>query len=312
MTHEEDFNKISYHMHEKHFHQFADGGNNETLARTWFEEDTVDSWRHERMYNSILSLLYAYPDSHWLTVGDGRYGTDAHYIREKGVKVLASDISDVLLKEGKKAGYIDDYSKENAEALSFSDNQFDFVFCKESYHHFPRPMISLYEMLRVVKKGVVLIEPNDCYISSTFLNVLFQNFKDLVKNLLQKRFVKHNFEESGNYIYSISKREIEKVALGMNYRVVAFKGIDDYYEKGVEYEKAVNSNRVFRRVKIGIYLLDFLTKIKLKPPGLLVAIIFKEEPHATLKNNLSKDGYEVINLPTNPYINKQTDKESKL
>jgi ubiquinone/menaquinone biosynthesis C-methylase UbiE len=302
MAHEEDFNKISYQMHEKHFHQFADGEKNEKLSKTWFEEDTVDSWRHERMYNSILSLLKAYPDSNWLTVGDGRYGKDAHFFREKGIKVLATDISDVLLKEGKKAGYIDDYSKENAEALSFSNNQFDFVFCKESYHHFPRPMISLYEMLRVAKKGIILIEPNDCYISSTLLNVLFQNFKDLVKKLMKKSFIRHNFEESGNYIYGISKREIEKVALGMNYRYVAFKGIEDYYEKGVEYEKAVNGNKSFQRVKIGIYLLEFLTKIKLKQPGLLVAIIFKEEPHSILKNYLSKDGYEVIKLPENPYL----------
>lgn len=301
MIPEEDFNKISYQTHEQHFCKYAKGEKGEKLAKTWLEDDTVDSWRHERMYNSILSLLKAYPDSHWLTVGDGRYGTDAHYIREKGIKVLASDISDLLLKEGKKVGYIDDYSKENAEALTFSDNQFDFVFCKESYHHFPRPIISLYEMLRVAKRGVVLIEPNDCYIHSTFRGIIFQNFKDLVKKILHKRFIRHNFEESGNYVYSISKREIEKVALGMNYRCVAFKGIEDYYEKGVEYEKAINGNKSFRRVKIGIYLLDFLTWIKLKQPGLLVAIIFKEEPHSTLKNILSNECYEVINLPANPY-----------
>lgn len=302
MAHEKDFNEISYQMHEKHFHQFADGEKNEKLSKTWFDDDTVDSWRHERMYNSILPLLKAYPDSNWLTVGDGRYGKDAHFFIKKGFNVLATDISDVLLKEGKKAGFIDDYSKENAEALSFSNNQFDFVFCKESYHHFPRPMISLYEMLRVARKGVILIEPNDCYISSTFLNVFFQNFKDVIKSLLKKRFIRHTFEESGNYIYSISKREIEKVALGMNLRYVAFKGIEDYYEKGVEYEKAIKGNKSFYRVKLRIFLLEFLTRIKLKQPGLLVAVIFKEEPNSTLKYYISKKGYEVIKLPENPFL----------
>ena len=68
--------------------------------------------------------------------------------------IAATDIAEVLLKEAKEEGYIKAYSKENAESLSFADNEFDFVFCKESYHHFPRPMIALYEILRVVKRGL--------------------------------------------------------------------------------------------------------------------------------------------------------------
>ena len=65
-----------------------------------------------------------------------RYGNDVHYIQQKGLKVLASDISDVPWKEGKTIGRIDDFRKENAKALSFSNREFDFVCCKESFHHF--------------------------------------------------------------------------------------------------------------------------------------------------------------------------------
>ena len=47
--------------------------------------------------NPLLSDVWG---ASWLTVGDGRYGTDAHYIFSKGVRnVLATDISDYLLRE---------------------------------------------------------------------------------------------------------------------------------------------------------------------------------------------------------------------
>ena len=42
-------------------------------------------------------LLEQFPQACWLTVGDGRFGRDAHYIESKCVRVVASDISDVLL-----------------------------------------------------------------------------------------------------------------------------------------------------------------------------------------------------------------------
>ncbi|NKQ38402.1 MAG: hypothetical protein HF967_02805, partial [Methanosarcinales archaeon] len=163
-------------------------------------------------------------------------------------------------------------------------------------------MLALYEALRVAKTGVVLIEPNDGYIPSTFLEALFTNFKDFIKKILNKNNIKHGFEQSGNYIYSISKREIEKVALGMNYKIVAFKGIDDHYIEGVEYEKATKDSKLFKKLKIVISLFDLLTKLKLKKPGLLTAIVFKKEINSHLKENLLSDGYEVIELPENPYI----------
>jgi ubiquinone/menaquinone biosynthesis C-methylase UbiE len=60
-------------------------------------------------------------------VGDGRYGTDANYLLEHGLEVHASDIQDDLLKIGNERKFIKDFSKQNAESLSFLDNKFDFV-----------------------------------------------------------------------------------------------------------------------------------------------------------------------------------------
>lgn len=145
------------------------------------------------MYSMVDGLIH--PRDTWLTIGDGK-GMEAHYLKDKGIEnVLATDISSSNLKIAKeKYGYINSFGEENAEKLSFKDKSFEYVLCKESFHHFSKPIVALYEMIRVAKKGVVLIEPND-----------FKAFKN-------RMFVNH-FEKAGNYVYSISVREFEKITL---------------------------------------------------------------------------------------------------
>lgn len=72
MTNEQDFRSLSYQSHQSHFCKYVRGAEREKLAKTWFEKDTVDAWRHERMYNSLDPLLKSYPNATWLIVGDGR------------------------------------------------------------------------------------------------------------------------------------------------------------------------------------------------------------------------------------------------
>jgi ubiquinone/menaquinone biosynthesis C-methylase UbiE len=297
-----DYLKKSYAAHEGEYAEFAVGGPKENHAKTWLREDTVDAWRHNRYYHTLDPLLLGYPDSTWLTVGDGRYGKDAHYIQAKGFKVLATDISDHLLKEAHDLGFIGEYQKENAEALSFPNNSFDFVLCKESYHHFPRPMLALYEMLRVCKKGVVLIEANDLFIASDLPGIIWLSIKNILDFLTIRRMVKHGFEEVGNYVYTLSPREVEKVAAGLNLLTVAFKGINDQHIEGVEYEKMEQQSKLFKKVKRIIRFRDFLNKIKLRPYTALVSIIFKEEPGDPIKHELKLADYQVVDLPKNPHL----------
>jgi len=113
----------------------------------------VDAWLHNRMYDQILSLVEAFPGSAWLTIGDGRYGGDAYYLQEHGVNATASSISEATLKDALDRGYIKKYKIENAEKMQSKDNEFDFVLCKQSYHHFPRPALAFYEMLRLHQRG---------------------------------------------------------------------------------------------------------------------------------------------------------------
>ena len=161
-------------------------------------------------------------------------------------------------------------------------------------------------MLRVARKGVVLIEPNDKKINnhnSKFKEKFFRNLKEILKTLIKRETKRDQYEEdSGNYIFSISRREIEKVALGLNYKMVAFKGINDAYVSGVEFEKLSLNGPLQKQVKKSISIKNLLVKIGFTDYYLLAAIIFKQEPSKKLLHNLSINGFKIVNLPGNPYI----------
>jgi SAM-dependent methyltransferase len=302
MSHPASFEEKSYQRHAEHFNEHVAGGTKGALAKTWFATDTVDAWRHARFYQLLDPILRTAVKARWLTVGDGRFGKDAHLLMERGCDVVASDISEVLLQEAKELGYIREFRKENAEALSFGDGEFDYVFCKESYHHFPRPMKALYEMLRVAKKGVFLIEPNDVFVSEKLLTVFCRKVKGWFSRVAKGKPTRHAWEESGNYVFSLSRREIEKVALGLNYRAVAFKGINDLYLPGAEKEKISERGPLQRRVKRYLKVRDVLCKVGVFDYTILGVLILKEEPIHDLQEALARDGFEIARLPFNPYL----------
>lgn len=302
MPYSDEFNQKSYISHAEHYKEYLPEGEKGEHSKAWLATDTVDAWRHKRMYAALVPLLKLEPSAKWLTVGDGRYGTDAHYIQEFGLNVVASDISGLLLKQAQLSSFISEFSVQNAESLTYESSEFDYILCKESFHHFPRPYMALYEMLRVASKGVVLIEPNDCLIPSTLFKHIFGAVLRSLKMLITRSIDDHVFEESGNYVYTISKREMEKVALGMNYETIAFKGYNDCYVFGAEYEKVSTRGKIFTKINTRIKLLNLLTKLNIIEYGILTVIIFKQKPSDELRYALQNDGYEIIDLPRNPYI----------
>jgi ubiquinone/menaquinone biosynthesis C-methylase UbiE len=288
-----------YQLQERHHSRYNKDRDKIKHSLTWLQEDTVDSWRHNRMYKMIDPILAGDPGAKWLTVGDGRYGKEAMYIIKHHGKVVATDLSDALLKIAKQKGLIDSFKKENAEHLSFKDKSFDYCLCKESFHHFPRPTIALYEMLRVAKKAVILIEPHDTYnfIESYFVEKLRKNV-----GLSKIRGYFNSFEPSGNYVYKIAEREIEKTAIALGYKMLAFKGLDDYYLPGVENVTINEKSSLFRKIKGILFILDLLYKLKVRQRSLLCAMIFKEIPENNIRERLFNNGYKLIQLPENPYV----------
>jgi len=269
----------------------------------WLDQGTVGAWRHRRMLSAVDPLIKVYPSAKWLTVGDSMFGFEAHYLQEHGVDVVASNITKGGFDEAVKRGFIKKYSIQNAEALTFADEEFDFVLCKLSYHHFPRPPVAFYEMIRVARLGIVLIEPNDRYILDTPLQKILNNrifywFLEKALGLKEKRF---DFEHTGSYVFSISCREIEKLALAIQCRMVAFKGFNDYVSPQDHFQPALKGNSVFRRAKLLIKLHDIAAKMKIIKYRNLCAVVIKNDPSEELLKELNKAGYDMCRFPINPY-----------
>lgn len=295
--------KVKYDNHIAEYSESLKNEETKLHYETWFDKSTLDYWHHSRLRDFLKIIIKHNTDASWLTVGDGRFGTDAHSLFVYGAKdVHASDISDELLIIGKQRKFITSFSSQNAEDLSFEDNSFDYVYCKESVHHFPRPYIALKEMFRVCRKGVIITEPRDQILDRSFMH----SWIKLLKTILKKNTTDHAFEEVGNYIYSFSERELEKFLLGMHYTNISFLGINDVYMDGMEYipyKPKSFSEKVFTlKFKIKLFFLDAISFLELRKTGVLSSILFKEEPEKDLLISLKNYGFKNKNLPKNPFI----------
>ncbi len=294
-----DFNDVSYRAHKKHLEKINSSGSDVSLKRL-VKKDSIDYWRHERMYELLRPFIDTF--ERWLTVGDGM-GTDANWLQGQGVSVVATDLSDDILKESYNQKFIDEYKQENAEHLSFSDHSFSYVLCKESFHHFPRPYIALYEMIRVSSKAVMIIEPVDIILKMPVMmrikNVLDKIDVNLINKIWKNRY---SFEEVGNYVYKISEREIEKVAMGINLPAIAFKGLHDYYTTSIDLSEPLTNTKYFNLVKNKIRFRNFLSKFGIIPYQLYCSVVFKQLPTPQVIQKLKSEGYKYIELPKNPYI----------
>jgi SAM-dependent methyltransferase len=249
----------------------------------------------------ILNPLFN-KNNTWLTIGDFN-GFEAKYFKEKNQIVTASDISDAFLKEAKTEGLIDVYSKENVEHLSFEEESFDYVSCREAYHHFPRAYLGLYEMIRVAKKGVIVIEPVDI-ISKMPLLLFLKNVLDLFNPFLINKIWKNRFswEKVGNYVFKISDREVEKIAMGLGLPYIAFKEMNVLFNINQDIEEVPTNQKVLRKVKQRLRKINAICKLRLIPFNTLCSIIFKEMPDENTIEALKLEGYRILKLPENPYL----------
>lgn len=300
------YQEISYKKHSNTYS--SNDENDQALYRAWKNDASIDSWRHNRIINFLSPLIKSFNEASWLTVGDGRYGTEARHLKKINptISTWSCDISIDLLQEAHQEGLIESYSLENAEKLSFKDDQFDFCLCKESYHHFPRAPIALYEMLRTCRQGVVLIEPEDQYsvdpsIPTSVLKFAFIGMKNSLKKILGKPFTKYEFEEIGNFVYSVSERELSKTMLGLGFRHMALLGFNDHYIPGCENETIESAPKMFKKIVRKIRFQDFLSRVGFKKHTNLVAVLFKNEPDGSLRKKMEEVGYRFVCLPKNPF-----------
>lgn len=284
------FDKKSNQVHQTHISDIFAETNLSELRSYYTDRNEYSDCITSLFFDHLKPLLQ--PVESWFTVGD-YHGCDAKWLSSYCKDALATDIGDTLLAWAQQEGYIKSFSRQNAEKITFENDSFDFAFCKEAFHHFPRPYLAVYEMLRCAKKGIVFSEPVDPYMKMPFLLFLC-NILDTKKNPKRSaKFWKNrfSFEAVGNYVYKVSQREFEKIAMGMGLPAVAF-----YYNNiplGIPSLKKFRKKRAF---------INFLSKFRIIPYQRVTAVLFKELPDEETKKALYKQGYYYYELPKNPYV----------
>ena len=257
--------------------------------------DSIDNLRHVRMIGMLAGVLAADdPSGTWMTIGDGHFGSDAIRLKAYGVTVHATSLTDSTLSVSRDNGWIDGYSSQNAEDIQLDDEAYDYVLCKESYHHFPRPPIALYEMLRIARKAVVLIEPSRR--RWTPLGFL----RRLVKRCTGRELM-DEYEPSGNYVYRLSLAEIIELARALDLPVVACRFFNDFYHPRLFRDTRAGWRERFL-CHLGVGLQDLLCRTGLMPFGGIACALFKTDVPDAEVETLRRAGITVYQLDRNPYL----------
>jgi SAM-dependent methyltransferase len=207
-------------------------------ADKWLVDDNADYWGSNISLRDMEPFFASLPPSTFLTVGDGMGGKEAAFLKKLGHRAVASDICTEVLTEAKRRGIIDDFRRENAEDLSFPDGSFDYALVKGSLHHMQRPYLAIYEMLRVARKGIVIIEPHWSYADPFGLKVCLRYLVGrLLKLCSLPRAAKTPppaFEPSGNLVLRFHPYELAQCAIAIGCAAFTYGYSHKYYEPGCE------------------------------------------------------------------------------
>ena len=282
----------SYELHRAETEAYAG-----TIPSIMQKRDTIDAHIHRRLNDLVRPLVIADRSASWLTVGD--FGGDAYYLAMEGATaVTASSISDTQLLAIKSIGYLSGVQIRalNAENMDLPDDAFDYVLCKQAFHHLPRPMIAFYELLRVARRGVLFLEPVD------EPKRAFDFLRGVVKRILRGDDANAQlFETVGNFMYRLSTNEIFKAACALQLSAMAVRHINVFsWARLSPYDYRRSLARVI--YELGCKSQDVLTATKLMSPGFVACFIAKAPLTNTIASELRLSGYRVISIPKNPYL----------
>jgi SAM-dependent methyltransferase len=280
--------KTADDLHQDHWSSFFESELHERLYHSWFDDGTVNHWRHVRFLEAPLSILDMKRSS-WLVVGDGG-GHDSWILGNAGYSdVLSTDIGDRTLKRCFEENKIQKFEPLNAEKMHYQDDSFEFVLCKDALHHMRRPYSAIYEMLRVATRAVVIIEPQDFYIDTPAL----------------PGPAVPTWERVGNYVYGFSIREFQKIAYGLNLSGLATKNMCDVYIEGCEFQRATAGDPFFENLKSSVAAAEEQCRRSEVKWNYVMTILFKVDPHIIgqeIESRLEKLGWKYEKTNLNPYL----------
>ena len=120
--------------------------------RRWTTTPQKQEFRHD-----MASALT--PPGTALDVGCGD-GLLLQMLREKNIRVVGVDISDVAVTLCREKGFDVEKCDFTAEPLPYRDNSFDTVVALDVLEHVYSPEVLLAEMNRVAKSAIVISVPN--------------------------------------------------------------------------------------------------------------------------------------------------------
>lgn len=132
---------------KKHFNETAKDYNN-----------SFDGKYVKPMYEYILGYFKdKKEEAAILDIGCGNGNILAELVTPKN-KLYGIDLSENMIMVARKRLHGNaELQIADAKELPFQDNQFDYIICNASFHHYPYPLETLMEMNRVLKKGGVLL-----------------------------------------------------------------------------------------------------------------------------------------------------------
>lgn len=178
-------------------------------------------------------------------------GIDAHYLKKfyNPKKIYFTDIHMLAAQKTKSNFYDEHFVITDNKDMSFKDNSFDYVFVAASLHHLREPISGIYELLRVSRMGLFVIEPNDSWLTRFFTMLGWASEYE---------------PEHGNYVYRFNKRDIHKIsrALFFKYRVIRLFAIHRIAKTKFEFLVLRIMNGVANLLfpGIGNYIIFFINK----------------------------------------------------
>jgi SAM-dependent methyltransferase len=187
--------------------------NSESLASDRLGSATKDRTRFQQALEDCVRLQKIDVRQNVLVVG-GSY-RDADILRKVGFRRMTlTNLQDIADFKGPSIEGVE-ISALNADAedLQIADGSYDLVLTHEVLHHCRSPHKALLEMLRVSRKHVIILEPNDSLLMQAFVKLRFSFPFEL------PAVIANNFQEGGvrntcipNYIYRWNPRDMYQAA----------------------------------------------------------------------------------------------------
>lgn len=148
-----------------------------------------------------------------------------NYIKNKNSKILvlgADELDKNLFKQlGYKKVVFSNYNKKKTKKnkyinilmqnINLKDNSFDYCVAHACVHHSSKPHNSILEMYRVSKRGILVIEANDCLLTRIACKLGLAEEYEYSAVLKNKTFGGVDNTPIANYVFRWTEKEVTKL-----------------------------------------------------------------------------------------------------